>query len=44
MAAVRIVNLALGLMLISTETLKCLLIFICPMPHIRALNHVLCLV
>jgi len=44
MAAMQIVNFALGLMLITNEPLKCLLIFICPMPHTKALNHVLFIV
>lgn len=40
MAAMQIVDLAVGLKLLTNEWLKCLLIFICPMPHIKALNHI----
>jgi len=38
MAAMQIVNLALGFMLITIEPLKCLLIVIRPMPSIKALK------
>jgi hypothetical protein len=38
MVVVEIVNFALGLLLVTTELLKCLLVLICSMPHIKALK------